>query len=116
MVVEQQRQISATAEHGVVLEGRDIGTVVFPTAHLKVFLTASPAERARRRVEEMRSRGLEVDAGRTLAELIERDERDSSRAASPLTMADDAIPVDTDAISADEVVRRILELWRERQP
>ena len=115
VVVDQQRRIAESAASGVVLEGRDIGTVVFPSAHLKIFMTASPAERARRRVEELRSRGMHVDADHTLADLLERDERDSGRATSPLTMAHDAVPVNTDGLAADEVVRRILVLWRERQ-
>ena len=114
VIVDQQRRVAKAAALGVVLEGRDIGTVVFPDAALKIFLTAGPEERARRRVEELRSRGLEVDAEKTLAELIERDERDSSRETSPLTMAADAIAVDTDGVGADGVVRRILTLWLER--
>ncbi|HLJ54538.1 MAG TPA: (d)CMP kinase, partial [Chthonomonadaceae bacterium] len=112
-IVEQQRQIAERASSGVVLEGRDIGTVVFPNARLKVFLTASTEERARRRVEELRGKGIQVDAGETLAELIERDARDSSRETSPLTIARDAVPVDTDRLSPDEVVARILALWRD---
>ncbi len=116
IVVDQQRRIADSAAHGVVLEGRDIGTVVFPNAQLKIFLTASPRERARRRVEEMRNRGMVVDAERTLAELIERDARDSQRETSPLAMAHDAVPVDTDGLTANDVVHAILTLWRERQP
>ena len=114
VIVDQQRRIAKSATQGVVLEGRDIGTVVFPDAVLKIFLTAGPEERARRRVEEMRCRGLEVDAAKTLADLIERDERDSSRETSPLTMAEDAVALETDGVDADEVVRRILVLWQER--
>jgi cytidylate kinase len=114
-VVSQQRRIAETAADGVVLEGRDIGSVVFPNAQLKIFLTASPEERARRRVAEMRGRGLRVDAAQTLAELRERDERDSKRETSPLVQAADAEPVDTDRLNVDDVVARILDLWRERQ-
>lgn len=114
IVVDQQRRIAQAAALGVVLEGRDIGTVVFPNAALKIFLTASPGERARGRVEELRRGGVEADPDRTLAEMIERDERDSSRATSPLTMAEDAVPVNTDGIDADGVVAKILALWRER--
>jgi len=116
VIVEQQRQMAALeASRGVVLEGRDIGTVVFPDAQLKIFLTASATERARRRVEEMWRRGIRVDSENTLAELLERDDRDSTRAASPLAAAEDAVHVDTDGMSIDEVVGRILELWQERQ-
>ena len=115
VVVEQQRRIAEAAPRGAVLEGRDIGTVVFPRAQLKIFLTASAAERARRRVEELHARGLDVDAEATLHELMERDERDSHRATSPLAKAADAIEVDTDGLSVDEVVERIAQLWEERQ-
>jgi cytidylate kinase len=115
VVVDQQRRIAEAEARGVVLEGRDIGTVVFPNAPLKIFLTASPEERARRRVEEMQSRGLRVDADRTLAELLERDARDSHRETSPLAMADDAVPIHTDGLTIDEVVQRILALREERR-
>ena len=84
IIVEQQRRVAESGAQGLVLEGRDIGSVVFPNAQLKIFLTASAQERARRRVEEMSARGLKVDTDSTLAELLERDERDSRRAASPM--------------------------------
>lgn len=116
IVVDQQRRIAESAGSGAVLEGRDIGTVVFPNARLKIYLTASAEERARRRVEEMRTQGIAVDPERTLSEMIERDERDSRRATSPLSMAGDAVPILTDGLSADEVVQAIRELWQERQP
>ena len=115
VVVQHQRRIAGAAEEGAVLEGRDIGTVVFPQAQLKVFLTASAEERARRRVDEMRQRGIQADATATQRELTERDERDSHRAASPLAMAPDAVAVSTDRLSVDQVVEQVLELWRERR-
>jgi len=88
-----------------VAEGRDIGTVVAPDAELKVFLTASPQERARRRAEQ-----TGADAEQVLREQEERDARDSTRAHSPLEPADDALRVDTDGLSVDEVTQRIVEL------
>lgn len=115
VVVRKQRSIAATADRGVVLEGRDIGSVVFPNADLKLFLTAGPGERARRRVEELLARGLPADFDTTLDEIVERDKRDSERSESPLTKTDDAIEIDTDGLSIDEVTRRIISLWQERQ-
>jgi CMP/dCMP kinase len=87
-----------------VVEGRDIGTVVFPSAEAKFFLTASPEVRARRRFEELRAAGKVVDEGATLEQMIERDRRDSERAAAPLRQADDAVLVDSSEQSIDEVV------------
>lgn len=114
IVVDQQRRMGATAERGVVLEGRDIGTVVFPDAHLKVFLTAGPEERARRRVADLHARGLEADYAQTLADQIARDTRDTQRADSPLSAAPDAVALPTDGLTIIEVVARILDLHRER--
>ncbi len=114
IVVEQQRRMGETAEQGVVLEGRDIGTVVFPNAQLKIFLTASPEERARRRVEELKVRGIETDFAQTLAEQIARDTRDTHRPDSPLAAAEDAVSLTTDGLSIPEVVSHILRLHRER--
>ena len=106
-LVARQRALVAEGDH--VVEGRDIGTVVAPDAALKVFLTASPQERAHRRARE-----LGVDAARVLRELRERDERDRSRAASPLVPAVDAVEVDTTGLGVDEVVARVVALARER--
>lgn len=78
-----------------IMDGRDIGTVVLPDAQIKIFLTASPEERARRRYDELIAKGEQVDYGTVLAELIQRDEQDSTRAAAPLKAADDAQVVDT---------------------
>ena len=114
IVVEQQRRMGATAEPGVVLEGRDIGTVVFPDAHLKIFLTASPEERARRRVKDLHGRGIEADYVRTLADQIARDTRDTHRHDSPLAVAPDAVSLATDGLTIPEVVAQILTLHQER--
>ena len=94
----------------VVMEGRDIGTVVFPDAAVKVFLVAAPSERARRRGAELRQRGEAVDEAALAAAIAQRDERDSSRAEAPLRPADDAVVVDTTALGLDEVVDRLSAL------
>src|SRR5262249_379590 len=94
--------------------GRDIGTVVLPWAPLKIFLTANPQERARRRFEELTAKGQTVDLDKTLTEMRERDERDSTRAAAPLKQADDAVLLDTSDLSEPEVVDRMEALARAR--
>jgi CMP/dCMP kinase len=102
-MVAQQHRIAADAR-AIVLEGRDIGTVVFPDAEVKVFLTASAEERARRRHVEMAGRGHSVDEGSVLVGLQRRDHADSSREAAPLVAAEDAVMLDTTGLSVDEVV------------
>ena len=102
-LVQRQRELIAAGDY--VAEGRDIGTVVAPDAELKVFLTASPEERARRRAAE-----IGADAQTVLAEQTMRDERDRTREHSPLTAADDAVEVDTTGLGIDEVVARIVAL------
>jgi len=104
-LVKRQRELIAAGDY--VAEGRDIGTVVAPDAELKVFLTASPEERARRRAAE-----IGADAQTVLAEQTMRDERDRTREHSPLTAADDAVEVDTTGLDIDEVVARIVALAR----
>jgi cytidylate kinase len=106
-------QRGAAAEGGVVLEGRDIGTVVLPDAEAKFFVTASPEVRARRRHEELLARGLPSSFEQTLADVIQRDEADSTRAVSPLRAADDAELVDTSAMTIEEVVARIVQRVRQ---
>ena len=104
-LVEQQRRLIAQGDY--VAEGRDIGTVVAPDAEVKVFLTARPEERARRRAEE-----LGADPEQVLQDLLARDERDTGRADSPLTKAVDAHELDTTGLSIDEVVALIVGLAR----
>jgi cytidylate kinase len=111
-LLDLQRQLGAAG--GVVVEGRDIGTVVFPGAQAKFFLTATADERARRRVVELRASGRQVDPAETLAELQARDHRDSTRAVAPLRKADDAVEIDSSALSADAVVDRMAEIVRAR--
>lgn len=112
-MVRRQREMGAYG--GVVLDGRDIGTVVFPDADLKFFLTAVPEERARRRFDEERRHESELTFEETLAEINARDQRDASRADSPLAIADDAIVIDTTELSIKEVFSRMMEAIRARQ-
>lgn len=107
-LVEVQRGL--VRHSGAVVEGRDIGTVVLPDADLKVFLTASPAERARRRTEELRADGLDVEFERILRDIAARDESDSKRPISPLEAAEDAVIIDSTDVPAEEVVDAILKL------
>jgi cytidylate kinase len=101
-LLDLQRQ--AGKDGGVVLEGRDIGTVVFPDAETKFFLTARPSVRARRRYEELVAKGENVTLEATLADVLTRDENDTNRAHAPLRQADDAILVDNSDMSIDETV------------
>jgi cytidylate kinase len=111
-MVRQQRELGRRG--GVVMEGRDIGTVVFPNADVKVFLDASLEERAVRRVTEMRTKGFDVCFSDIRSDIQERDERDARRDLSPMRPAPDAAQIGTDELSVDEVVERILELCAER--
>lgn len=107
-MVALQRELAR--EGGVVMLGRDIGTVVLPDAPLKVYLDASPEERARRRYEELRAAGRETTLERERGEIAHRDAIDSERAVSPLRPADDAVVIHTDGLLLDEVVERVLAL------
>ena len=112
-LTQQQRAIAAS--ENIVMEGRDIGTVVFPRAELKVFLTASAQERARRRALQNAQRGLgEKDEAAILADIIRRDEADSTRAVAPLRPAEDAVMLDTTGMGIDEVCAAIANLARRR--
>ena len=106
-LVEQQQQIGRERTN-LVTEGRDQGSVVFPTAELKFYLDATPQERARRRVAQLRARGEMVDPQEILSQIVSRDQRDSSRAVGPLSVPKDAQVIDTTAISQEEVVDRIV--------
>ena len=111
-LVAKQQHIGAAG--GIVMEGRDICTVVLPGAEVKIFLTASPRERARRRHAELLEKGIESDYARVLAEIRERDHRDSTRADSPLKPAPDSVTVDTDNITIGQVVNRIVQITLEK--
>jgi CMP/dCMP kinase len=113
-LVRRQREMGASGT-GVVLDGRDIGTVVFPDADVKFFVTAVPEERARRRFDEEISKAHEPSFEATLADINERDRRDSTRDDSPLRIADDAVVIDTTELSIEEVFGRMLQIVRERQ-
>lgn len=112
-LVVAQRQMSTGG--GIVMEGRDIGTVVLPDAEIKVFLTASPQERARRRYRQLREIGMEVDFEEILHEQNVRDQRDSSRAVAPLRKATDALEIVSDGMERSEVVARIVKLVQGRR-
>jgi cytidylate kinase len=101
-LLELQRRLGAGG--GVVVEGRDTGTVVFPAAEAKFFLIATEEERARRRIAELRANGQEVDPEQTLREIRERDQRDASRDVAPMKPADDAVLVDSSTQTIEQVV------------
>ena len=111
-LVEKQRKLGAAGR--VVMEGRDIGSVVFPDAGVKVFLDADPAERAQRRLRELSEKNTPVVAERVAKEMEQRDHRDRNRPDSPLLRAPDAVYVDTTGLSLDEAEQAILEIVRER--
>ena len=111
VLVERQRELGR--DGGVIMEGRDIGSVVFPSAEVKVYLDASPDERARRRAQDEAHSASRPDGatmGGVAQALAERDQADRTRATSPLTLASDAVYIDTTALAIDEVVERVIEL------
>lgn len=110
-LMDMQRDMAKS--HSVVMDGRDIGTVVLPHADVKIFLTASAQERARRRCVELEQRGTPEEYEKVLSDIIERDERDSSRAAAPLKQAPDAHLVDTTGISLEDSFRLLLRTVQE---
>lgn len=107
-LVRMQREMGK--DGGVVLEGRDIGTVVFPEADLKFYLDADPEERGRRRYRELSEKGMEVDFKKTIKEVMERDQNDMNRPLSPLKRAEDAILIDSTNRSIDEVVEEMYRI------
>ena len=106
-MVELQRAMGARG--GMVVEGRDIGTVVFPQAEVKIFLTAGPEERAKRRFAELEGQGKQVSLDETMEEMKQRDRRDQKRALAPLRRAEDAVAIDSTTHSVDEVMERIMQ-------
>lgn len=111
-LVEVQRRMGAPG--GAVMEGRDIGTYVFPNAEVKVYLTASAEERARRRCKDLEAAGLPADPRQVAADIRERDERDSTRAMAPLRQADDAVLINTDGLDIEQVVRAVIAVHDRR--
>ena len=110
ILVAKQQQLGKNG--GVVMDGRDIGTVVFPEAELKIFMEASVEERARRRIRELRERGVVMEIGVVESEIRQRDEADQNRDHGPLRKASDAISIDTTTLSIDEQVAKIVLLAR----
>jgi CMP/dCMP kinase len=108
-------QRNLASGRGVVMEGRDIGTVVFPEAPLKIFLEADPEERARRRLEQDRKEGRARTLEQTAYEIAQRDQLDAARKISPLVAAPDAVKIDSTRLTADQVVERIMQLAEERK-
>ena len=111
-LLEMQRNLART--HDVIMDGRDIGTVVLPQADLKIFLTASVEERARRRCRELQARGAQVDLATIQAEIAQRDYADSHRSAAPLRKAADAVVVDTSQMDREESLAALITLAKER--
>lgn len=112
-MVDQQRRMGESG--GVLMDGRDIGTVVFPNAQLKVFLTATVDERAMRRYKELVAKGQQVDLEQLKADIANRDKQDSERAISPLHQAEDAVYLDSSDMSIDQVAAYIENLVKERE-
>ncbi len=110
-----ERQRAFRRLPGLVADGRDMGTVVFPDAGLKVFVTATAEERARRRYKQLIAKGISVTMESLLREIQERDARDARRAAAPLKSAADAVILDTTDLAIEEAIDRVLELYRERK-
>lgn len=106
-MVEQQRKIGA--QGGVVLEGRDIGTVVFPAAEVKFFLGATAEERGKRRYDELRAKGVQVDLAETISDVEQRDAADSARTHAPLVKAVDAIVIDSTRLTIEDVLRIMID-------
>lgn len=111
-----QRQRRFMQPPGLVADGRDMGSVVFQDAGLKIFLTASAEERARRRYKQLKEKGLGVNLAALSAEISERDRRDATREVAPLVACEDAVVIDSTALGIDAVVERVLELARDRFP
>lgn len=111
-MVDLQRDLGK--RNNVIMEGRDIGTVVFPNAELKIYLDATPEERARRRVAQNAENNIESNYEQILKDIIERDTRDSTREISPLKKADDAIVIDSTHLTIEEVVSKVVELAKNR--
>ena len=109
-LVRQQQKLAA--DFDVVMDGRDIGTVVLPDAPLKIYLDASPEERARRRMKEYAEKGIDAEFEDVLKDIKARDHRDMTREHSPLRKADDAVVIDATSMTIDEVVERVIGLWK----
>jgi cytidylate kinase len=109
-----RRQRAFKQEPGLVADGRDMGTVVFPSAEVKIFLTASAEERANRRYKELKEKGEDVTIPRLLKAIQERDERDMNRTVAPLKPADDALVLDSTELDANQVLDKVLEYCNDK--
>ncbi|MDH5766132.1 MAG: (d)CMP kinase [Gammaproteobacteria bacterium] len=109
-----ERQRAFVAEPGLIADGRDMGTTVFPQARLKIFMTASCEERAQRRYKQLKEKGISVSLAALVADLKARDEQDSNRPISPLKPAADAVMIDTSDMSIDQVTQHVLDLAKQR--
>ncbi len=112
VLVEAQRKMAVNKN--VIMDGRDIGTCVFPNAEVKIFLTALPETRARRRFEELKAKGVDADYETVLKELMERDYQDSHRAVTPLRKADDAVEVDTTKLDFEKTCLTVCNIIKEK--
>lgn len=112
-LLELQRDLAR--KNNVLMDGRDIGTTVLPDAQLKIFLTASPEERARRRVKQLREAGQEVEYEAVFQDIVQRDYQDSHRAAAPMKQAEDALLVDTSDLTFQQSVEKIVSLVKARR-
>ena len=111
-LLDTQRDLAKA--YNVVMDGRDIGTVVLPDADLKIYLTAAPEVRAQRRIAQYREQGQKVDERKILAEIIQRDEQDMNRPIAPLRRAKDAVLLDTSYLNVEETIARLLEIAAQR--
>lgn len=112
-LLEMQRKMAE--KHEVIMDGRDIGTVVLPNADVKIFLTASAEERANRRLKQMDESGMKAEYKKVLADIIERDKRDSERDTAPLKAADDAVLIDSSSSTKNETVEKIMLIINEKR-
>jgi cytidylate kinase len=118
-LVQRQRRIGEACTQrsgGMVTEGRDQGTIVFPTAEFKFYLDAQPEERARRRIAQLAAKGITVDQQGILQQILQRDQRDQGRAVGPLARPVDAIVLDTTPLTLVQVVQKMFEIVRQKQP
>jgi cytidylate kinase len=113
-LLETQKSIART--HSVIMDGRDIGTVILPNADVKIFLFASDEARALRRTKELEAKGMTVSYEDVLREMRERDAQDRNREVAPAVPAEDAIPFDNSAMTVEESIEKLLEIVRERVP
>ena len=115
LLVDKQRYLAGQAERGAIIEGRDVGTVVFPDADVKIFMDAAAGERARRRTRDMAAAGVDADENQIRKAIMERDGLDSSREASPLVKAKDAVVLDTTSLSVEETVAKLVDMVKRKK-